>query len=329
MSFSSTDDYFPFHHLPDGSSSPVGNSPVWPTVHPFSSTLRSVLQELHYPSNYSNTPQPHVPSPLFNNYAANSSSLDSINPDAYRSSNSHHVELAKITEYETWSVSQPANMQMSADSSVPSYTSTLSTYQQDNHLLPSPKTEYTCHRRSPLARANSGNGKILSRPGSSEGSFRPNRRMSTSGMPEASPPIHTTNGLPVEKVEGVKSPPNAKSPSKISHSITERRYRENLNSKIVQLDRTLSSTRSLKGQAQNPEAEDGHYLESPVKARKADVLNEAMRYIKQAEHDSEARDKEIDFLRLRLAALEKLVNCGDCVLLKKFADRQVKSRIDF
>ena len=295
-------------------------------VHPSCSTLRSVLQELHYPSSYSNTPQSHVPSPLFDNYAANSSSLDSINPDAYGLSNSHHVELAKITEYETWSVFQPANMQMSADNSAPSYTSTLSTYQQDKHPLPSPKTEYTSHRKSPLARANSGSGKSLSRPGSSQGSFRPNRRMSTSGMPEAYPPTPIIDGLPIEIVEGVKI---AKSPSKISHSITERRYRENLNSKIVQLDQTLSSTRSLKGKAQNPEAEDEHYLESPVKARKADVLSEAMRYIKQAEHDSEARDKEIDFLRLRLAALEKLVNCADCVLLKQFADRQMRSRIDF
>ena len=97
----------------------------------------------------------------------------------------------------------------------------------------------------------------------------------------------------------------------------------------MQLDQTLSSTRSFKGQAQNPEAEDELCLESPVKARKADVLNEAMRYVKQAEHDGEARDKEIDFLRLRLAALEKLVNCRDCVLLKQFTDRQTKSQIDF
>ena len=66
-----------------------------------------------------------------------------------------------------------------------------------------------------------------------------------------------------------------------------------------------------------------------MKARKADILNEAMRYVKQAEHDSEAKNKKIDFLRLRLAALEKLVNYGDCALLKQFAGQQVNRLTDF
>ena len=92
----------------------------------------------------------------------------------------------------------------------------------------------------------------------------------------------------------------------------------------------MSSARVLKIQAQKSESQDGKQdVETPVKARKADILNEAMRYVTQAEHDSEAKNKEIDFLRLRLAALEKLVNCGDCALLKQFAGQQVNFLTDF
>ena len=142
--------------------------------------------------------------------------------------------------------------------------------------------------------------------------------MSASGAPETSPSTpFTDRELPVEEVG--KLEPKAKAPAKIAHSITERRYRENLNAKIVQLDQTLSLTRDPKDRAQRSEAKNKEHVETTVKPRKADVLNEAMRYVKQAEHDSEARAKEIEFLRLRVAALEKLVNCGDRALLKQYA----------
>lgn len=151
--------------------------------------------------------------------------------------------------------------------------------------------------------------------------------MSASGTPEASPSLLITD--PALPVDEVKTPPKAKTSAKVSHSITERRYRENLNSKIVQLDQTLSLTRNANDQGQNSEGQDEQCVETQVKARKADVLNEAMRYVKQAEQDGKARTKEIQFLRLRVAALEKLVNCGDCALLKQFAGQPLTSPSDF
>ena len=149
--------------------------------------------------------------------------------------------------------------------------------------------------------------------------------MSASGLPEAAPStaIKDPGGLPPVE-EATKTPPKPpKPPAKVSHSITERRYRENLNSKIFQLDKTLSSTRHVKEDAQKPDGQDKQSVEAPAKARKADVLNAAMRYIKQAEHDGDARNNEIEFLRLRVAALEKLVNCGSCVLLEEFFAQQM------
>lgn len=261
---------------------------------------------------------------------SNSSSLGSVNSDNSASSNRHHVELAKITGYQTGSISQAAKRQSGALNQKRSYPPTLSTYQPDPYPSPSPKREEASHRRSPLARANSGSDKSLSRSSSSQSPFHPKRRMSAFGTPEAS---HSTPfaepDLLIEEVS-IKEP-KAKHSAKISHSITERRYRGNLNSKFLQLDQTLSSTRGTKDQAQKSEGQDEQLVETPVKARKsrkADVLNEAIRYVKQADRESEARIKEIELLRLRVAALEKLVNCGDCVLLKQFAGQQINRQTD-
>jgi hypothetical protein len=54
-----------------------------------------------------------------------------------------------------------------------------------------------------------------------------------------------------------------------------------------------------------------------------------MRYVKQAKAEGESRTKEIEFLRLRVAALEKLVHCGDCALLKQFAGQQIHDSTKF
>ena len=155
------------------------------------------------------------------------------------------------------------------------------------------------------------------------------RRLSASSASEVSPLTDTTDdaGLPIEEVVVIKQ--TADSATKISHSITERRYRENLNAKMIQLDQTLSLTRNHRHQAQSSEGQDEQSVEKPVKARKADIMNEAIRYVKQAEHERKARTKEIEVLRLRIAALEKLVNCGDCALLHQFAGQQMISPIDF
>ena len=262
------------------------------------------------------------------NDASNPSRLGSIKSDNFALSNCHHIELAKITEYEPWSITQPANRQDGAKKPTRLYPPTSSSCQQDTPLSPSLKQEYTSHPTLLIAQVNSANGKPPSHPASSQTPIHPKRRMSAAGTPETSPSTSVTDpGIPVQEVHMVE--PREKAAAKISHSITERKYRESLNSKIRQLDQTLSSTRNPKDQAQNFDGQDKRCVETPVKARKADVLNAAMRYVKQAEHDSEARTQEIEFLRLRVAALEKLVNCGDCALLKQFAGQQMNHPTDF
>ena len=224
------------------------------------------------------------------------SSLDSTNC---------HVDLARITEYETWNAPQPArggsqnrNRELSSSSS-PTYSQTQ-----------------VSRCSSSLALANADSAKPNSQPNSrstpsnpSDEQFPRKRRRNSSGILATEPEA---------ELEDVKSESKAKPSAKVSHSVIERRYRENLNTKITQLDQALTSIR----QAGDPS-------DAPGKARKADVINEAMRYVKQAKVDGEARTKEIEFLRLRVAALEKLVHCGDCALLKQFAGQQINDSTKF
>ena len=50
------------------------------------------------------------------------------------------------------------------------------------------------------------------------------------------------------------------------------------------------------------------HTEMAGRTRKADVLSDAIRYVKQADIEGATKTKEINFLKLRVAALEKLVH---------------------
>ena len=79
------------------------------------------------------------------------------------------------------------------------------------------------------------------------------------------------------------------------HAAVERRYRENINSKISQLHQMLCVI-----QVTNEEA-SFHFnkfnTENSTKISKADVLSNAMRYVKRAEQEKKAMGEEIKFLR--------------------------------
>ncbi|KAL2045474.1 hypothetical protein N7G274_001902 [Stereocaulon virgatum] len=217
-----------------------------------------------------------------------------------------HVDLARITGYETWIVPQPAKEGSHSR----------------NRRLSSPSSPTCSHPQvsrcsSSLALANSDNAKPNGQPnGRSTPSTPPEeqiprkRRRNSTGLPATEPDA---------ELEDIRFESKTKPSAKVSHSVIERRYRENLNAKITQLDQALTSVRQA-GEGQ-PEA--------PGKARKADVINEAMRYVKQAKVEGESRNKEIEFLRLRVAALEKLVHCGDCALLKQFAGQHIHDSTKF
>ena len=101
---------------------------------------------------------------------------------------------------------------------------------------------------------------------------------------------------------------------KASHCQVERKYRENLNTKFETLRRAIPSMQSPSDNPSldGPDLED---LAGSSKPRKADVLSNATDYVKQMEEKNRGMVNEIEFLRSRVQAIEKLIKCEDCWLL--------------
>ncbi|ETI26293.1 hypothetical protein G647_03070 [Cladophialophora carrionii CBS 160.54] len=130
----------------------------------------------------------------------------------------------------------------------------------------------------------------------------------------------------------------AQARAKQAHSIVERRYRDNLNGKIMQLHRTLSSI-AASGGNQNRTAGD-YYLDGDetatqkpqdqrtgagTRVRKSDVMTDAVNYVHQSEVQMRHMENEISRLTDRVRTLEKLVRCEDCVVLKEMVRRSLQA----
>jgi hypothetical protein len=94
-----------------------------------------------------------------------------------------------------------------------------------------------------------------------------------------------------------------------AHSAVERRYRENLNGKIMELHRALVATEF---NSRCSELEDGEPSNSKTeewcKIRKSDVLVNAMNYVYQSEIEMRHMSDEIRRLRDTINTREKLVS---------------------
>ena len=97
---------------------------------------------------------------------------------------------------------------------------------------------------------------------------------------------------------------------------------------MEQLRQILSTVDATKRVDEEGE-EDASYgleektLSSPTKTRKSDVLLHAYGYVKRAEREKKSMVDENAFLKRRLVALEKLVKCEDCSLLKQMNKLQM------
>lgn len=105
--------------------------------------------------------------------------------------------------------------------------------------------------------------------------------------------------------------------AKQAHSVVERRYRDNLNEKIVQLHRTLITLESTSRLSGIPTHNIFTSREYRRKFRKSDVLVDAMNYVHQTEVEMRHMSDEITRLNDRLKPLENLAKCEDCTLFKQ------------
>ncbi|OQU93536.1 Helix-loop-helix DNA-binding domain-containing protein isoform 1 [Cladophialophora immunda] len=118
----------------------------------------------------------------------------------------------------------------------------------------------------------------------------------------------------------------AQARAKQAHSIVERRYRDNLNGKIMQLHRTLSAIGSPARIAGLSTDEPPSANDQRTRVRKSDVMTDAVNYVHQSEVSMRHMTDEIKRLSDRVRTLEKLVKCEDCALLKQMVRLQLHSQ---
>jgi hypothetical protein len=123
---------------------------------------------------------------------------------------------------------------------------------------------------------------------------------------------------------------DAKQRAKAAHSLVEKKYRENLNSKMISLHDALRTARYGPGSEDKVEADDKGFMtktiglqDSALPAsmgdfKKSDVLADAVAYVNQTEREMENLNNEVQRLRDRIKGLENLTKCEDCSILKSF-----------
>ena len=109
----------------------------------------------------------------------------------------------------------------------------------------------------------------------------------------------------------------AKQRAKAAHSLVEKKYRENLNTKLILLHNTLQN--AYYGPRQEQEADSEFEIDADfdpysksakrdTKFRKSEVLSDAMNYVNQTEVEMRHMENEILRLSERVRTLEKLVS---------------------
>lgn len=138
----------------------------------------------------------------------------------------------------------------------------------------------------------------------------------------------------------------AKQRAKAAHSLVEKKYRENLNTKLISLNTTLQNAHygpkrfeqddsdlefdadvdRMPGTMANPSYSQttAAAARAAAKFRKSDVLSDAMDYVNQTEVEMRHMENEIRRLNERVRTLGKLVRCEDCSLLKGIVGMQVQ-----
>ena len=90
---------------------------------------------------------------------------------------------------------------------------------------------------------------------------------------------------------------------------------------MEQLDQILSTADAAKRVENSEQVDCSDGIEkktlSTTKTRKSDVLVNAYGYVERSEREKKSMEDKNAFLKRRLVALEKLINCEDCSLLKQ------------
>ena len=91
---------------------------------------------------------------------------------------------------------------------------------------------------------------------------------------------------------------------KTSHNVIEKRYRNNLNDKIVELRNSVPALRAMSRTNHGQDDEDLEGLAPAHKLNKATVMGKATEYIKHLEKRNKTMQDKMDALKARMAAVE-------------------------
>ena len=205
-------------------------------------------------------------------------------PNTHGASRTSNVDLPKITEHEKWNLTVLDN-DIESRESIYQSTPSPSQHQFTNSASVLPTRILRRSSSDALSTQQGGKPNGRSRPSSScEDPNPPKRRRSYSGVPEKKSPPNDND--PDWKDNAVVREPRGKSTlrplGKAPHSIVERRYRENLNTRMTQLDLMLTAIHDRTRQAGDLDVGPRH-TEMVGRTRKADVLSDAIRFVKQAD----------------------------------------------
>jgi hypothetical protein len=159
---------------------------------------------------------------------------------------------------------------------------------------------------------------------------------STTTFPSLSAPAtlsrqgsHSSSRSSSRRRNKVSSKTDAKQRAKAAHSLVEKKYRENLNSKMISLHDALRTARFGPGNEDSKvETDDRNFMTKTTGLqdstasigdfKKSDVLTDAVAYVNQTEREMENLNNEVQRLRSKIKGLESLTKCEDCSILKSF-----------
>jgi hypothetical protein len=144
-----------------------------------------------------------------------------------------------------------------------------------------------------------------------------------SRLPKSCPPNAKIGKQPIF----IEGSPQGRRGSKTAHSITERKYRENLNLKITQLQQTLLVTDYFS--QEDSRLSDQAPAPNVAKLRKGDILASTIDYVQQAEIDKRHMREEIKLLRTQIAAMERLNRCEDYSVMTQLRRLQLQEPVEF
>jgi len=124
------------------------------------------------------------------------------------------------------------------------------------------------------------------------------------------------------EVEGPHDGTQGTRRSRTAHSIIERKYRDNLSSKMTQLQQTLVVTGSF-SQEDSKSSDEAPALHV-AKPRKSDILASTIDYIQHAEIDKRHMSEEIRLLRSQISAVKRVNRCEECSVVAQLRALQLQ-----